>query len=148
MNYENTPRPELENHPHIRMLIETQEKKTKDRNLHRDKDKELAERQEEIDRYKPVDIIEFLCEECKEDFAHLAYKQVETDWSNTAQKIAFYKGVHEDCGTWAIRYITDRNADPYWMQSAQVARDRGKHFADILQPFESGFELMFGRKNK
>src|SRR3990167_9515364 len=128
MNYENTPRPELENHPHIRMLIETQEKKTKDRNLHRDKDKELAE--------------------CKEDFAHLAYKQVETDWSNTAQKIAFYKGVHEDCGTWAIRYITDRNADPYWMQSAQVARDRGKHFADILQPFESGFELMFGRKNK
>src|SRR3989338_865221 len=91
MNYENTPRPELENHPHIRMLIETQEKKTKDRNLHRDKDKELAERQEEIDRYKPVDIIEFWCEECKEDFAHLAYKQVETDWSNTAQEIAFYR---------------------------------------------------------
>lgn len=147
MRYEHTLRPDVEMHPHIRMLIEGQEKKTKDRNLHRDKAKEYAERQEEIDRYKAVDIIEFFCSNCQEDFANIAHKQVEIDWSNTSQNIAFYKGVH-DCGEWAIRHITDRYSDPYWLESLQVARDRGEHHNDLIQPFESGYNLLYGRKNK
>lgn len=147
MKYDHVPRPEIEQHPHIRMLIENQEKRTADRNLHRSKAKELAERQEEIDRYKEFDVIEFFCAHCQEDFAHFAHKQVEVDWSNSRQNIAFYKGKHEKCGNWAIRHITDRFMDPYWFESNQVANDRGKHFADLLQPFETGYQLMYGRKN-
>lgn len=146
-DYDHTPRPEVENHPHIRMLIERQEKKTKDRVIHRDRDKQVAERQEEIDKAKEWDVIEFFCAYCQEDFAHFANKQVETDWSNTNQKIAFYKGKH-DCGEWAIRHITDKFSDPYWLESPQVARDRGSHFADLLQPFETNYQLLYGRKNK
>lgn len=147
MKYEHTPRPEIEQHPYIRMLIEGQEKRTEDRNLHRNREKALAERQQEIDSVKAVDVIEFYCSHCQEDFAHIAFKQVEVDWSNSSQNIAFYKGKHEECGNWAIRHITDRFRDPYWYESKQVANDRGKHFADLLQPFETGYQLMYGRKH-
>jgi hypothetical protein len=147
MKYDHVPRPDIEQHPHIRMLIENQEKRTADRTLHRNRDKELAERQEEIDRYKHIDVIEFFCAHCQEDFAHYAVKQVEVDWSNSRQNIAFYKGKHEECGNWAIRHITDRFMDPYWFESIQVANDRGKHYADLLQPFETGYQLLYGRKN-
>ena len=147
MRYEDTPRPITESHYHIRELIENQEKRTNDRNLSRSKEKEKAEREEEILKAKPADIIEFYCTDCEEDFAQVAFKQVETDWSNTSQRIAFYKSKHDDCGAWAIRYITDKYSDPYWSESKQVARDRGKHYADILQPWETGYNLLYGRKN-
>ena len=146
MKYDQTPRPDIEYHPHIQNLIKRQEKKSSDRNYHREKEKEKAERQEEINKAKPVDVIEFYCRSCKKDFAHIAYKQVETDWTNVKQKIAFYKGKHE-CGTWTIRHISDKFSDPYWMESPQVARDRGEHHADLIQPFESGYNLLYGRKN-
>jgi hypothetical protein len=29
-----------------------------------------------------------------------------------------------------------------------VARDRGTHHNDLIQPFETGYQLLFGRKNK
>lgn len=145
-DYHHTPRPEIEYHPHIQMLIERQEKRTKDRNFHRNREKEYAERQEEIDKAKSWDVIEFFCTRCQEDFAHFAHKQVEADWSNPRQNIAFYKGKH-DCGEWAIRYITDKFSDPYWLESPQVARDRGTHHNDLIQPFETGYQLLYGRKN-
>lgn len=145
-NYEHTPRPETEYHPHIRNLIERQERKSKDKIRHQDREKMLAERQEEIDKAKEWDVIEFYCPLCKEDFAHFATKQVEQDWSNSSQKIAFYKGKH-DCGTWTIRHITDKVADPYWIESPQVARDIGSHALDLIQPHQTGFNLLYGRKN-
>ncbi len=147
MRYEHVPRPEIENHYHIRQLIENQEKRTNDRNRSRSREKERAEREDDIQKAKPADIIEFYCADCEEDFAQVAFKQVETDWSNTSQRIAFYKSKHDDCGTWAIRHITDKYSDPYWSESKQVARDRGKHYADILQPWETGYNLLYGRKN-
>lgn len=147
MRYEDVPRPNVEYHYHIRELIENQEKRTNDRNRSRNKEKEQAEREEDIQRAKPIDIVEFYCSHCEEDFAQIAYKQVETDWSNTNQRIAFYKSKCDDCGTWAIRYITNKYSDPYWSESKQVARDRGKHYADILQPWETGYNLLYGRKN-
>lgn len=147
MKYEHQPRPEVEYHYHIRELIENQEKRTNDRNLHRNREKTIAEREEEIQKAKPGDVIEFYCADCEEDFAHVAFKQVETDWSNTSQRIAFYKGKCPECDSWAIRYITDKFSDPYWSESKQVARDRGKHFGDILQPGETGYQLLYGRKN-
>jgi len=147
MRYEDTPRPDVEHHYHVRELIENQEKRTNDRNLSRAKEKDKAERQEEILKAKPVDIVEFYCKTCEEDFAQVAFKQIETDWSNSSQNIAFYKSKHDDCGSWAIRHITDKFRDPYWSESKQVANDRGKHFKDLLQPGETGYNLLYGRKN-
>ena len=140
------PRPDIEYHPHIKMLIESQERKTKDRVIYQNREKVNAEREEEIIKAKPHDIIEFFCDWCDEDFANIAIKHVETDWSNPTQRVAYFKSKH-DCGNWCIRHITDRNADPYWMESRQVAQDRGKHHNELIQPFETGYELLYGRKN-
>tara|TARA_R110000868_G_scaffold86958_1_gene243526 strand:- start:15615 stop:15959 length:345 start_codon:yes stop_codon:yes gene_type:complete len=113
--------------------------------MHRNREQAQKEREDLIKDSKSVDIKEFWCDECKMDFAELVWKQVEVDWSNTAQRIAFYKTKHE-CGNWCIRLITDRNRDAYWFESMQVSRDRGKHHNDILQSFETGYNLLYGKR--
>jgi len=146
MKYEHIPRPDIEHHHHIRNLIERQEVRSKDKIIHQNRVKEQAERDKDIQMAKRLEVTEFWCDVCSEDFAELAWKQVETDWSNTAQRIAFYKSKHE-CGNWCIKHITDKFNDPYWSESLQVANDRGKHHNDLIQPFESGYQLLYGRKN-
>jgi len=141
------PKPEIENHPYIQSLIVRQEKRAADRDRSKNKQKAAEEREKEILATKPVDIIEFWCDECQQDFANVAYRQIETDWANSKQHIAFYKSKH-DCGNWCIRHITDKAWDAYWFESIQVAQDRGKHYADLLQPFETGYQLLYGNKNK
>ena len=140
------PETGVEMHPHIKMLIESQEKRSQDRITHQDRAKAHAEREEEIIIQKSYGIIEFWCDQCQEDFANFAHKHVEVDWSNSGQRVAYYKSKH-DCGNWVIRHITDKNDDPYWFESRSIATDRGEHHNDLIQPFETGYNLLFGRKN-
>jgi len=146
MSYEHTPRPNIEYHPHIRYLIETQEKRVEDRIRFRENEKIATERDQLIKDAKLVELVEFWCASCREDFKGVAIKQVEQDWSCNGQWVAFYK---TKCfrGHWCMRLITDKNRDGYWTRSRQVLRDRGTHFKDVLQPWESGFQLLYGRKN-
>lgn len=145
-SYDHTPRPEIEQHYHIRNLIEGQEKRTEDRNYHRNKDKAKEERGDSIRESKLIDIKEFWCDHCKRDFRCVTYRQVETDWSNTSQHVAFYKGKHRKCGRWAIRLITDKNRDGYWMKSRLVRIDQGKHHNDTIQPWQTNFNLLYGKR--
>lgn len=145
MRYEHTPRPEIEQHYHIRELIEGQEKKTADRAYHMAKNKARAERGELIADNKDFDIKDFYCTACRKDFVGAAWKQEEVDWANPTQTIAFYK-TKCWCGKWCIRYITDKPFDPYFALSRRLAMERTKHVNDILQPFETGFNLMYGKK--
>lgn len=144
-DYENTPRPEIEQHYHIRELIERQEKRTEDRIYHRNKGKLAEERNDLIRDAKDVELKEFWCEPCKADFPDQAIKEVEMDWSCPTQSIAFYRTKH-DCGRWCIRFITDTHMDPYWMKSKKVAADRGKHSLDTIQPHETGFQTLYGKR--
>ena len=139
------PKPHVEEHFHIQELIAGQEKRSADREYHRNKKKSLEDREKTIALAKIVDIKEFYCLKCKEDFANIVHKQVEVDWTNPNQRIAFYKTKHK-CGQWAVRYITDSFFDPYWMQSPQVIRNRGKYYKDLIQPFQEGFNLLYGKK--
>lgn len=145
MRYEEVPRPLVEEHYHIRELIERQEKRSSDRQYHKDKQKEREERDNLIKDSKMSVITDFWCDECKEDFKSVAVRQIETDWSNSEQMIAFYK---TKCfkGHWCIRLITDKFNDAYWSKSKKVALDRGKHFADTIQPFETGYNMLYGKK--
>ena len=70
-----------------------------------------------------------------------ARKQIDS-WDN----IAYYKIKHR-CGTWSIRHITDRLTDQYFYKSKQVAKDREKGKVDMLQPFETGYNLAYGKNN-
>ena len=145
--YDYIPRPLIESHPHIRMLFEAQEKSSTERNEHRDRQKSKDEREELIRDTPGYVLTDFYCYECKEDFKAQAIKEVEVDWSNPAQNVAFYR---TKCfkGHWCQRRITDKHSDPYWMNSKAVAKDRGKNHNAILQPFETGYNLLYANKNK
>jgi hypothetical protein len=143
MKIEQTPHPLIEDHYHIQELIEGQEKRSNDRTYHQNRIKAIEERNELIRDNKDIVLTDFWCEECKKDFKSIAIKQIEDDWSSN-QLIAFYK---TKCfkGHWCIRFITDKQRDGFWQKSRFVALDRGNHFRDIIQPFETGFNMLYGK---
>lgn len=144
MKYEHTPRPEIEQHYHIRELIEGQERRSADRTRAQQKAKSAMERDMLIADSKLFDTKDFWCDTCKEDFVAQAVKQIEEDW-NADQRISFYK---TKCwkGHWCIRLVTDRHRDAFFYKSRLVALDRGNHFADLVQPFETGYNMLYGKK--
>lgn len=144
MRYEHTPRPLIEDHYHIRELIENQEVRAADRIAYREKEKTAAERDDLIKDAKWFVLTDFWCDTCKKDFKAQAIKQVEDDW-NANQRIAFYK---TKCfkGHWCIRLVTDRHKDAFFIRSRLLALDRGNHAADIVQPFETGYNMLYGKK--
>lgn len=142
MNFKHTPHPVVEDHYHIQELINAQEKRANDRTYHRDRAKAQAERMDEIKAAQAKVLKPFWCSTCAKDFAAEAIKEVERDWSNPTQYIAFYRTVHW-CGTRCLRLITDVHRDAYWYKSKMVAIDKGKHYTDTLQPHETGFNIMY-----
>ncbi len=143
-NPKQTPHPLVEDHYHIQELIENQERRHDDRVAHRERGKARAERDDLIRDAKPFTVMDFWCNQCRKDFKGEAVKQVEADW-NADQNLAFYK---TKCfrGHWCIRLITDRNRDAYFQRSRSVARDRGAFHNDIIQPFETNYNLLYGKK--
>src|ERR1700748_422581 len=123
MNLDQAPHPLIEDHYHIRDLINAQEKRSDDREYHRNRIKEDEDRESYITDSKPVTITDFYCDRCGLDFKAQAVRQVETDWTNTRQKISYYK---TKCfnGHWCMRLITDRHKDSFWTKSRLVALDR------------------------
>ncbi len=140
-----TPKPLIEEHYHINALINAQEKRTADRVFHQNKLKELNDREDYITDSKPVIQTDFWCNKCKKDFKGQAVRQIEVDWSNTSQRIAYYK---TKCfkGHWCMRLVTDRHKDGFFIQSKLMALDRGNHYADTVQPNETNFNLLYGKK--
>lgn len=143
MRYEHTPRPTVEYHPHIQHLIETQDKRAKARTEFREKEKIKQEREDLIKDSKPFAVVEFWCEKCKKDFIAQTVREI-TQNPYSSERDAFYRTKHW-CGSWCIRYITDREHDPYWYRSRKVRADRRRYRNDVLQPFESGYNLLYGK---
>lgn len=147
MSREHSPAPLIEQHYHIRELIERQEKRAADRNEHRNREKQREERSHEIHDSKLFTLTDFWCDKCGKDFKAQAVRQIEVDWTNPSQQIAYYRTKHW-CGHWCMRLITDRYKDAFWTRSRLMRLDQGTHYADTLQPFQTGFKLLYGHKNK
>lgn len=145
MNFDQTPHTQIEDHYHIQDLISAQEKRANDREYHRNRIKDLEDRDSYVTDSKGFTQTDFWCDRCGKDFKAQAVKQVETDWTNSKQNIAFYK---TKCfqGHWCIRLVTDRHKDGFWAKSKLVGLDRGNHAIDVIQPFETGFNLLYGKK--
>lgn len=137
--------PLIEEHYHIQELINAQEKRANDRDYHHNRIKETEERNTVLADSKLVTITDFWCDKCHKDFKSQAVRQIETDWTNTKQKVAYYK---TKCfqGHWCIRLITDKNKDAFWTKSKLMAKDRANNINAILQPFETGYNLLYGHK--
>lgn len=140
MNFDQTPHPLVEDHYHIRELIEGQQKRSADRTYHQEVEKRRDQNLKDIKEFKDVELLDFWCDRCKVDFVARAKKQIDS-W----EPIAYYKIKHT-CGWWTLRRITDRLNDLYWFKSRKVASDRGKATVDVLQPFESGYNMVYGKK--
>lgn len=136
------PRPLIEEHYHIQDLIEAQEKRVDDREYYRNREKNASDRMDVVKDAKSKDLKEFWCSTCMEDFLAESVKEVEIDWSCPTQYIAFYK---TKCfkGHWCMRLITDRHKDAYWFKSRRVQAYQGKHYQDTIQPFETGFNMLY-----
>lgn len=142
--FDQNPHPLIEDHYHIQMLFESQEKKAADRAFHKERIKEREDRDDLIKSAEGFVTTDFYCSECKLDFKSQAIKQIEEDWSAN-QRIAYYK---TKCfkGHWCMRLITDKEKDGYYQKSRMIAKQRGMYHNDILQPFETNYNLVYGKK--
>lgn len=138
----NQPKPLVEEHYHIQELINAQQTRAEDRGYHQDRKKALEERTRDIQAAPNQDLKVFWCKKCDEDFYAESVKEVETDWSCPTQSIAFYRSKHW-CGMWAQRLITDKHRDVYFYRSRRAAADKGKHYADTIQPYQTGFNMLY-----
>lgn len=137
MKFEQSPHPLIEDHYYIRELIEGQQKRAADRTYHQEIEKRRDQNLKDIKEFKDVELLDFYCTRCDKDFIGRAKKQIDS-W----EPIACYKIKHT-CGRWTMRRITDRLMDLYWFKSKKVAQDRGVGFNDLLQPFQSGYNMLY-----
>ncbi len=139
------PKPLIEQHYYIQELIDAQQKRVDDREYHRNLIKDKEERNNLIKDSPVMSLTDFWCRKCLLDFKSMSVREVEIDWTSPLQNIAFYR-TKCDKGHWCIRHITDKWSDPFWNNSETVLRDRGKHFKDIIQPFETGYNLLYEKR--
>ena len=139
------PKPLVEEHYHIQELMERQERRHDDRTDQRTRKDELEANARFIASEPNFALKEFYCVQCDLDFVSEAVKQVEDDWNCPGHQIAFYR---TKCfkGHWCMRLVTDRFMDSYFFFSKRLARDRAKHYEDTIQPFQTGYNLLFGKK--
>lgn len=139
---DHSPKPLIEDHYHIQDLIKAQEKRADDRQYYRNKSKARDERMADISAADPKQLKPFWCHDCQHDFLAESIKEVEMDWSCPGQYIAFYR---TKCfkGHWCMRLITDVYMDGYWTRSKRCRADQGAHFADTLQPYQTGYNMLY-----
>jgi len=74
-------------------------------------------------------------------------REDERDWGNSEEVVSFYRTKCQ-AGHRCMRLVLDKLKDPYWQLSRKIAAERGHYAADILQPFESGYDMLYRRKNQ
>ena len=136
------PKPLIEEHYHIRELIERQQKRTEDREYFRNREKEKEERLNDIKSAPDEQLMEFWCEVCQEDFRMIGKKVFQ---SNFGELVAYYRTKHK-CGMNCIRHITDKYRDKYFFQSRKVKKDQVDNFNNVIQPFQTGHNMLYGKK--
>ncbi len=102
----------------------------------------LYARQKETAEAKAVVMTSFYCDSCDADFDSRAIKQVRKPTG--AVWHAYYEA---RCprGHLAVRWITDRLADPYFYKSFIVKREQARHADDFLTPSHPRFKLVYPR---
>lgn len=104
--------------------------------------RELLKKELEVDEDTPANI--FLCRVCKKDyFPKRVVKVEQNDW-NTGGTFRFWRSKH--CGIWNVRLITQKINDKFFIKSPSICRDRRLHKLDLLQPQETGFDMLY-KKN-
>lgn len=135
-----SPVPLVEEHYHVKDLIDGQQKRSDDRSYHQEVEKQRDGQLKDIQGFKDIELLDFWCSACQKDFVARARKQIDS-WAT----IAFYKTKHP-CGQWCMRHITHRFKDKYFFQSKKIAKDRVVNHNEMVQSFETGYNTLYGKK--
>lgn len=130
----------MNDHPDLVKL----ENKLKDVWEARDLEAQIEQLKKELEVNEDIPASIFYCKVCKQDyFPKRVVKVEQNDW-NTGGTFRFWRSKH--CGTWNVRLITQKLHDKFFIKSPSVCRDRRIHKLDMLQPQESGFDMLY-KKN-
>lgn len=103
--------------------------------------REAVKKELEVDEDIPAQI--FYCKVCKKDYFPKRIVKVEQrDW-NTNGTFRHWRSKH--CGVWNTRLITQKIKDKFFIKSPSMIRDRRRYKLDMLQPQETGFDMMYGK---
>lgn len=98
----------------------------------------------ELDVNEEIPASMFYCVKCKQDyFPKRVVKVEQQDW-NTGGVFRFWRSKH--CGTWNTRLISQKVKDKFFIKSPSVIRDRRRNKEDLLQPNETGFDMLYKHK--
>lgn len=85
--------------------------------------------------------MDFWCRRCRIDFS--AERAVRRVVESFESPIACYVARCPRCAGCAVRRITEKNADPFYLFSRRLERDRSSAEIDTLQPGQHGFETYY-----
>lgn len=126
-------------HPDVIQLENRLNKVWEERDIEKARDE--LKKELDVDEVIPASI--FYCKECKKDyFPKRVVKVEQNDW-NTGGKFRFWRSKH--CGVWNARLISQKIHDKFFIKSPSVCRDRRINKNDLIQPFETGFNMLYGK---
>ena len=83
--------------------------------------------------------VSFFCRNCRTDQDLEARK-------SSYQKDDYFWAECRDCGQKLVRYITERQKDPYYHESIKLMKQRDKLSVDLIQPGDNRFKLWYREK--
>lgn len=124
-------------HPDVLKLENKLNKIWEDRDI--EAQREVLKKELDVDENIPASI--FYCRVCKKDYFPKRIVKVEQqDW-NTHGIFRFWRSKH--CSIWNIRLITQKVNDKFFIKSPSVCRDRRLNKEALLQPGETGFDMLY-----
>lgn len=107
--------------------------------------KTWTDRAKDINSAKKFDRLAFWCDLCKKDVIAPARKIMR--FPQGQMPIAWHQGRCPQ-GHMVLRYITDKGADPYYYRSFYMKQERRKLTADLVQPGDPRFRILYPAQYK
>jgi len=127
-------------HPDVIQL----ENKLKDVWAERDNEKARELLKNELDVDDDLAPVLFWCKKCGKDYyPKRVVKVISRDW-NTNGVFRYWRSKH--CGVMNTRLISQKTKDKFFIKSPSVCRDRRINAMDMLQPQETGYNMLYGHK--
>ena len=88
---------------------------------------------------------DFWCDTCKRDCTGTGYRRVCTvrEWGPTAWFVGYCPEGHK-----MLRWITDKDSDPYYYRSELLQRQRLEMMDDFITPDDPRFKILYPEKWK
>ena len=108
----------------------------------RDIEAQRQELKKEYDVNEDIPPNIFYCSVCKQDyFSKRVVKVEQQDWS-THGVFRYWRSKH--CSKWNVRLISQKLHDKFFIKSLSICRDRRLNKEALLQPGETGFNMLYG----